>query len=95
MAAWLTQQTSTGRLYMRPPEEIKRDLVQRWLEKAQKDFDLAKDLVSENKPYLEAVGFHSQQAAEKFLKAYLVCFQIEFPKTNEPDFIRKTEIASS
>ncbi len=50
---------------MRPPEEVKRDLVFQWLEKAEKDFCLAKDLVDESKPYLEAAGFHSQQAAEK------------------------------
>lgn len=70
---------------MRPPEEVKRDLVKQWLEKAEKDFGLANDLVLENKPYPEAICFHSQQAAEKFLKAYLVWLQIEFPKTHDLD----------
>ena len=69
-------------LFMRPPEEVKQDLVKQWLKKAEKDLGLARDLVAENKPYLEAVGFHSQQAAEKFLKALLVHHQIEFPKTH-------------
>jgi HEPN domain-containing protein len=30
----------------------------------------------------ENVGFHAQQAAEKFIKAFLVCHQIEFSKTH-------------
>ena len=67
---------------MRPPEEVARDLVRQWFAKADKDFNLASELVSENKPYPEAVGFHSQQAAEKYLKAFLVHHQVNFPKTH-------------
>ncbi len=33
-------------------------------------------------PYLNAIGFHAQQAAEKVLKAFLVRHQLEFPKTH-------------
>lgn len=33
--------------------------------------------------YLSAVGFHCQQAAEKFFKALLTFNQIEFPKTHD------------
>jgi HEPN domain-containing protein len=29
------------------------------------------------------VGFHAQQAAEKYLKAFLVGHQVEFPKTHD------------
>jgi len=61
---------------------VARDLVRQWLKKADKDFSLARDLVAENKPYFEAVGFHSQQAAEKYLKAFLVHHQVDFPKTH-------------
>jgi HEPN domain-containing protein len=70
---------------MKPPEDVKRDLVRQWIAKAEQDFGLVKYLVSEKTPYLEAVGFHSQQAAEKYLKAYLVMFQVEFPKTHDLD----------
>ncbi len=31
----------------------------------------------------EIVGFHCQQAAEKYLKALLTRYQIEFPKTHD------------
>jgi HEPN domain-containing protein len=67
---------------MRPPDEARRDLVRRWLDKAEKDFNLARHLVAEGCSYREAIAFHSQQAAEKLLKAYLVLHQIDFPKTH-------------
>ncbi|MFB0515387.1 MAG: HEPN domain-containing protein, partial [Candidatus Neomarinimicrobiota bacterium] len=66
---------------MRPPEEVKREFLQQWLEKAAKDLELAAHLLGENAPYLDAIGFHAQQAAEKYLKALLVHYQIEFSKT--------------
>lgn len=68
---------------MRPPEEVKRELVRNWLAMAEEDFRVAEHLHSEQTPYLRAIGFHAQQAAEKFLKAYLVYHQIEFPKTHD------------
>ncbi len=67
---------------MKPPEEVRREFVQQWLDKAEGDFELAKHLVSENAPFLEAVCLHAQQAAEKYLKAFLVEHQVEFPKTH-------------
>ena len=30
-----------------------------------------------------AIGFHAQQAAEKYLKAFLTWHQVEFPKTHD------------
>ena len=68
---------------MRPPEEVKRDLVRQWLAKADEDLDTAKFLFSSEKSFLAAVCFHCQQAAEKFLKAFLTWQQIEFPKTHD------------
>ncbi|MBI3657217.1 MAG: HEPN domain-containing protein [Acidobacteria bacterium] len=70
---------------MRPPEEIKRGLVMQWLAKADEDFGVAEHFVFENSPYLNAIGFHAQQAAEKYLKAFLVHSQIEFPKSHDID----------
>lgn len=67
---------------MRPPEDIKRGFVQQWIEKAESDFGAAEHLFSQDTPYLDAIGFHAQQAAEKYLKAFLVDHQIEFPKTH-------------
>ncbi len=53
-----------------------------WLQKADPDIRLAEFLLAENTPFWDAIAFHCQQAAEKYLKAFLVSRQIEFPKTH-------------
>ncbi len=68
---------------MRPPEEIRHDLVKQWLNKADEDFAVAEYLLFQQTPYLGSIGFHCQQAAEKFLKAFLVNHQVDFPKTHD------------
>ncbi|MGD8239127.1 MAG: HEPN domain-containing protein [Armatimonadota bacterium] len=68
---------------MRPPEEVKAELVQQWLAKAESDLGVADHLLSPGTPYVEAIGFHAQQASEKYLKAFLVEHQIEFQKTHD------------
>ncbi len=68
---------------MRPPEETKVELVRQWLANAEDDLGVAQHLADQNTPYFAAIGFHAQQAAEKFLKAILVWHQIEFPKTHD------------
>jgi HEPN domain-containing protein len=67
---------------MRPPEEVRREHVRRWLAKADSDYRVAERLASDAEPLREAVAFHCQQAAEKHLKALLVRHGIEFPKTH-------------
>jgi HEPN domain-containing protein len=56
---------------MRPADEVKRDIVRQWLAKAEEDLGAAEILISHKTAYLSAVGFHRQQAAEKFFKALL------------------------
>jgi HEPN domain-containing protein len=68
---------------MKPPDEIRREIVAQWLARADEDLSVARHLLAENLPYHGAIGFHAQQAAEKFLKAYLVTHQVEFPKTHD------------
>jgi HEPN domain-containing protein len=62
---------------MRSRDQVIRDFVQQWLDKAESDL-AASDL----QDYFTCV-FHCQQASEKFLKAYLVRHQIEFRKTHD------------
>ena len=69
---------------MRTPEQVKRDFVQQWLSKADKDLQAAGVLLRAQLDDYESVGFHAQQAAEKYIKAFLVRHQIEFPKTHSP-----------
>jgi HEPN domain-containing protein len=68
---------------MKPPEEAKRNLVRQWVNKAEEDFLLAEHLVEEDSWFKSAIGFHLQQSAEKYLKALLVYYQIEFPKKHD------------
>jgi HEPN domain-containing protein len=68
---------------MKPPDQIRREIVAQWLARADEDLSVARHLLAEKLPYRGAIGFHAQQAAEKFLKAYLVAHQVEFPKTHD------------
>ncbi len=67
---------------MKPPEEIKRELVRQWLAKAEQDMGAIKALLDSAPPFLHPACFHAQQAAEKYLKAFLTWHQVEFPKTH-------------
>jgi HEPN domain-containing protein len=51
--------------------------------RAEEDFNAAESLIAQGTSFLNTVCFHSQQAAEKFLKAFLTYHQIEFPKTHD------------
>jgi HEPN domain-containing protein len=70
---------------MMPPEETVRKVVSEWLRKAENDLRLAEHLLSEGTLFPNAIAFHSQQAVEKLLKAYLSWKQIAFPKTHDLD----------
>ena len=65
------------------PHDVRRRLVREWLHKADADLGLAQHLLTEDAAYPNAIAFHSQQAAEKYLKAFLVSCDISFPKTHD------------
>ena len=67
---------------MRPPEEVKAEIVRQWLRKAEADIDAAEALLSDERVSLYPSCFHSQQASEKYMKAFLTWHQVEFPKTH-------------
>ena len=68
---------------MKPLDAALHELVLQWLEKAAADLGAAEQLSAEPCAFREIVAFHCQQAAEKYLKAFLVCRQIEFPRTHD------------
>ena len=68
---------------MKPPEEVKRELVRQWLARADEDLETAKFLFVPVRSFFPAICFHCQQAAEKYCKAFLTWQQIEFPKTHD------------
>jgi HEPN domain-containing protein len=68
---------------MKPHEEAVRKVVAEWLLKADADLALASHLLAEGSLFPSAIAFHSQQAAEKYLKAFLSRHQVSFPKTHD------------
>jgi HEPN domain-containing protein len=68
---------------MRRSEEIKTEFTRDWIRKAEIDFKTAGHLCQSGDEFVEGVAFHAQQAAEKYLKAFLVWHQIEFRKTHD------------
>jgi HEPN domain-containing protein len=56
--------------------------IHNWLEKARQDLRSASWLLESPDPLFNAVGFHSQQAVEKSLKAYLTWVDHPFEKTH-------------
>jgi len=66
----------------KPPDRVVQKFIDEWLRKADLDIRLAEFLLAENTTFWDAIAFHCQQAAEKYLKAFLVSHQIEIPKTH-------------
>jgi HEPN domain-containing protein len=62
--------------------EAKIAEIQAWLLKAQQDLESAEWLLARAIPLCSAAGFHSQQAGEKVLKAYLTWRDERFERTH-------------
>ena len=65
-------------------DEERKEYIKAWILKTEHDLKNASiiiDSAAEDKPY-DTVCFHCQQAAEKYLKAYLIYLDILFPKTH-------------
>lgn len=57
------------------------DLAQEWIDKAEGDFHTAaREARARKHPNYDAVCFHCQQCAEKYLKAYLQSHAISIPR---------------
>ncbi len=66
----------------------KTEYIKNWLIKANEDIDVIVQLSVEHpENYTSAISFHSQQAIEKFLKAFLIYKDIEFERTHDVDFL--------
>ena len=64
------------------------DYLKTWLFRANEDIAVIEKLFeSEPELYASTICFHAQQAVEKFLKAFLVFHNIDFPKTHDLDYL--------
>jgi HEPN domain-containing protein len=59
-------------------EEIKE-----WIEKADHDLGSAKIIYLHLPDYFDTISFHCQQAVEKYIKAVLVFYKIEFQRSHD------------
>lgn len=65
-----------------------KDYLKDWLFRADEDIAVINTLFDAGPEiYASSICFRAQQAAEKFLKAFLVFRNIDFPKTHDLDFL--------
>ncbi|MCD6256674.1 HEPN domain-containing protein [Candidatus Aerophobetes bacterium] len=62
---------------------MNEDTVRKWILKAESDLKIAKDEITMENPATDAICFHAQQCAEKYLKAYLVFNNKEIRRTHD------------
>ncbi len=65
----------------------KKLIVDEWIKKAEHDLGMAKLAIEHQPDFRDSICFHCQQAAEKYLKAYLVYLDIIFKKTHSLDYL--------
>ena len=66
----------------------KSEYISNWIFRANEDISVINSLVrSGTEYYTSTICFHAQQAAEKFLKAFLAYHDIDFPRTHDIDFL--------
>jgi HEPN domain-containing protein len=60
----------------------KNELIQAWIDKADHDLDAAKLIYLHIPKHFDTISFHCQEADEKYLKALLINYNIEFQKSH-------------
>lgn len=61
----------------------RNDLVKQWIQIANDDILVANQLLNYDNIYPRSICFHCQQSAEKYLKAYLVYFDLDIIRTHD------------
>ena len=64
------------------------EYLNNWIFRAKEDIAVIDNLYETDPDlYASTICFHAQQAVEKFLKAFLVYHNIDFPRTHDVDFL--------
>lgn len=58
------------------------DHIKEWIIKADHDLDSAKLIFLHIPDYFDTIAFHCQQAVEKYIKAILIYFEIDFQRSH-------------
>jgi HEPN domain-containing protein len=67
--------------------DIVKVYLKQWIDKANEDYNVASQLMNMEFPPKGAIGFHCQQAVEKYLKALLIFHEEEVPKTHSIEYL--------
>ncbi len=68
--------------------EEKLEYIRNWIFRAREDFSVIESLEKSGLEfYTSTICFHSQQAVEKYLKAFLIFHDVDFPKTHDVDYL--------
>jgi HEPN domain-containing protein len=65
-------------------------IIKEWLDKADSDVQFAKANLRDTDGFYDQICFHFQQAAEKYLKAYIICFGLSFSKVHDLTHLLRT-----
>jgi HEPN domain-containing protein len=64
------------------------EYLKNWLFRANEDIAVIENLfIADPELYASTICLHAQQAVEKFLKAFLVYHNVDFPRTHDVDFL--------
>lgn len=58
-------------------------VLRKWISIAEDDLSTARDLMTFTTPHVAKIAFNAQQASEKYLKAWLVFKEFDFPYTHK------------
>ena len=58
-------------------------IVDQWLSKAEEDFGYASSSLEESLEFYAQICYHFHQAAEKYLKAYIIKYDLEFKRIHD------------
>lgn len=61
---------------------MNEDTIRNWIQKAENDLKVGKDEMATQEPARDMVCFHMQQCSEKYLKAFLIFHDKEYPRTH-------------
>ena len=59
------------------------EIIEDWIKNGDEDFEFAAQNLKEGKPFYAQICFHFQQAAEKYLKGFIVAYELEFRRIHD------------
>lgn len=66
-----------------------KPITKEWIDKAEQDYQVVTFLKESGLPVYDAICFHAQQSAEKFLKAWLIEQGSDAPRTHDLEILAK------